>query len=97
MDEELKMVYVDVKKAQEEYLAEQIKMKKKRKALKEKREEELKMSLESFKEEINAICNKYNFDIGGCGCCGSPFITYVDKEFGVLYLEDNFNTREGDN
>ena len=30
--------------------------------------------LESFLAELTALSEKYNLYIGGCGCCGSPWI-----------------------
>lgn len=35
-----------------------------------------------FLEEYEKLCQKYDMCLGGCGCCGSPFLTVGDKECG---------------
>jgi len=32
------------------------------------------MSQEHFLEELTVLTTKYQIVIGGCGCCGSPFL-----------------------
>ena len=34
-------------------------------------------NLEGFLQELSSLTQKYNLCIGGCGCCGSPFIDTV--------------------
>ena len=36
-----------------------------------------------FLTELTKLTNKYGFEIGGCGCCGSPWVTSDDKDGGV--------------
>jgi len=31
-------------------------------------------NLKSFLVELAEVSKKYNFFIGGCGCCGSPYL-----------------------
>lgn len=33
--------------------------------------------IEGFLKELSSISKKYGLTIGGCGCCGSPFVTDV--------------------
>lgn len=28
----------------------------------------------NFLVDLNDLCDRYEFDIGGCGCCGSPWV-----------------------
>lgn len=37
--------------------------------------------LENFLKELAELTKKYNIAIGGCGCCGSPYIVDFQKEF----------------
>lgn len=39
--------------------------------------------LDKFLEELSELSNKYGFEIGGCGCCGSPWVQEIDGNFGV--------------
>lgn len=41
--------------------------------------------LENFLKELAELTKKYNIAIGGCGCCGSPYIDDFQEEF----LADN--------
>jgi hypothetical protein len=31
--------------------------------------------LENFLKELSELTNKYGFEIAGCGCCGSPWVS----------------------
>ena len=35
-----------------------------------------------FLTELTKLTDKYGFEIGGCGCCGSPWITSNDRDAG---------------
>ena len=50
-----------------------------------------KEKLDSFLEELSELSNKYGFEIGGCGCCGSPWVVSMDSGefFENLTFEDN--------
>lgn len=47
---------------------------------------------EEFKRKINELCNKYQFTIEGCGCCGSP---WVDDKITRKTIADNQNFTGG--
>jgi hypothetical protein len=36
--------------------------------------EPTKEQVEAFLTELTALTIKYGIEIGGCGCCGSPFL-----------------------
>jgi hypothetical protein len=40
--------------------------------------------INSFLNDLTRLSIKYNLYIGGCGCCGSPFIS-EDSESNYLY------------
>lgn len=40
-----------------------------------------------FLRELAALSKKYGVRVGGCGCCGSPFLT----EEGNLYVVDHID------
>ena len=50
-----------------------------------------KRSVEGFLEELFALSIKYNIEIKGCGCCGSPYLEEIEKKSPIRYtvLEDN--------
>jgi hypothetical protein len=33
----------------------------------------------AFRAEVQAACDRWQMGIGGCGCCGSPYITIRDS------------------
>lgn len=49
-----------------------------------------------FLKEYEKLCKKYNMYIGGCGCCGSPWlhgnsgrdINYVRFEYTGITIDD---------
>lgn len=49
--------------------------------------------LNNFINELNELTKKYNLIIGGCGCCGSPWIEDLQEEYeyveNVTYDVDN--------
>jgi len=34
----------------------------------------------TFLDELTELTKKYQIEIGGCGCCGSPFLVFLDEE-----------------
>lgn len=46
--------------------------------------------LKFFLLELSELTNKYEIAIGGCGCCGSPYIIDFKKEYegNNLYYDD---------
>lgn len=42
--------------------------------------------LELFLNELSELTKKYGFEIGGCGCCGSPWLNDEKEEFDVCDL-----------
>lgn len=42
------------------------------------RVEELTFSKRECLKELHALCKKWNIKIGGCGCCGSPWVIFSD-------------------
>lgn len=46
--------------------------------------------LKCFLSELSELTNKYEIAIGGCGCCGSPYIIDFKKEYegDNLYYDD---------
>lgn len=50
-----------------------------------------KERLDSFLKELAELTNKYGLVIGGCGCCGSPYINDIDYggvAYDLLFEED---------
>lgn len=37
-------------------------------------------NLNEFLKELTELSRKYNIGIGGCGCCGSPFLYNIKTE-----------------
>lgn len=40
-----------------------------------------------FLTELTKLTNKYGFEIGGCGCCGSPWVVSDDSIYWGNCLE----------
>lgn len=52
------------------------------------RVDDLIFSQREFLKELHALCKKWNVEISGCGCCGSPNIYFSDGEnFENLYVD----------
>lgn len=64
------------------------------------RVEELIFSQREFLKELHALCKKWNVKIGGCGCCGSPWVTFSDDTiFNDVYVTPDMlsaSTPDGD-
>jgi hypothetical protein len=41
---------------------------------------------DKFLAELTKLTMKYGVAIGGCGCCGSPFLTHLEKPKGVYTI-----------
>lgn len=50
--------------------------------------------LEQFLIELAELSNKYHLYIGGCGCCGSPFIYDDNGEYVIRDLEFDSKTQK---
>lgn len=50
-----------------------------------------KEKLNKFLEELSELSNKYGFAIGGCGCCGSPWVATIDH----LVVADDLGFNNG--
>lgn len=46
-----------------------------------------------FLKELTALTRRYKIDIGGCGCCGSPFLTDIKDTKGRRYHVDDDSGR----
>jgi hypothetical protein len=44
----------------------------------------MKSKLDKFLEELSALTKKYGIEIGGCGCCDSPYL--VSRHEGTDYI-----------
>jgi hypothetical protein len=42
----------------------------------------------AFLKELTKITKKHKIAIGGCGCCGSPYLVSVEKSKGTRYTHD---------
>lgn len=38
-----------------------------------------KIDLQGFLTELTELSNRYGIVIGGCGCCGSPYLDYIEE------------------
>lgn len=49
---------------------------------------------ENFLKELSKLSNKYDIKIGGCGCCGSPFLYRGTNKMRVEYMGDDLSYNE---
>ena len=53
---------------------------------------ENKKKIEEFLKELTELTKKYGFAIGGCGCCGSPYVYKLnEKQLDGEYKLDKAN------
>jgi hypothetical protein len=45
--------------------------------------------LDKFLEELTTLTKKYKLEIGGCGCCGSPYVEKTQDEHPYLKYTTN--------
>ena len=50
--------------------------------------------LEKFLNELSALTQKYGLEIGGCGCCGSPWVLEIESGVYAYVLYYNKNTQK---
>lgn len=43
-----------------------------------------------LKQKIEDLLAEYNASIGGCGCCGSPALSWVNEE-GLFAFDEGYN------
>lgn len=39
--------------------------------------------IDDFLNELSALTQKYGIEIGGCGCCGSPWLCILGENYFV--------------
>lgn len=54
----------------------------------------MKSRLDKFLEELNTLTKKYGFEIGGCGCCGSPYLIDLNEGNNIIGTDLCYNTFE---
>jgi len=58
------------------------------------------MSQEQFLEELTALTIKYQIVVGGCGCCGSPFLLVMNTNNVIAdnlkFEENRYSVNGGD-
>lgn len=46
-----------------------------------------KIDLQGFLTELGELSKRYGIVIGGCGCCGSPYLDYMDGNTRVTAVD----------
>lgn len=54
----------------------------------------MKSRLDKFLEELSTLTKKYGFEIGGCGCCGSPYLIDLNEGNNIIGTYLCYNTFE---
>jgi hypothetical protein len=49
--------------------------------------------MDQFLKELTQLSRKHKIAIGGCGCCGSPFLSKIEEKeiAGAYATSDDFN------
>ena len=55
----------------------------------------MEKSIENFLTEMSNLTKNYGLIIGGCGCCGSPYLTQIDGEPIPIYENLHFDKETG--
>lgn len=45
-------------------------------------------NVKEFVKELSKLCRRHKICIGGCGCCGSPYLYRMDKTDGRYEVND---------
>lgn len=48
-----------------------------------------------FLEELGKLTKKYNIEIRGCGCCGSPYLEDLTGEVKYMSEKIGYNKKTG--
>lgn len=51
--------------------------------------------LHYFLEELTSLTERYGLEIGGCGCCGSPYLTDCSTETEKINVDSLQYTTKG--
>ena len=51
----------------------------------------MEIDLKWFLKDLELLTEKYKIVIGGCGCCGSPFLYKLDDDRVIKYNLEYYN------
>lgn len=54
-----------------------------------------KIDLQGFLTELGELSKRYGIEIGGCGCCGSPYLDYIDENMGEKETATDLSCEHG--
>jgi hypothetical protein len=46
---------------------------------------------QEFLRKLKELCAEFEVEIGGCGCCGSPYFTVGEKSYEDLFISKDEN------
>jgi hypothetical protein len=50
-----------------------------------------KDNVKEFLRELSKLSRRYKISIGGCGCCGSPFLSPISGDGGRYETSEDFD------